>query len=51
MRKRIHWAVMIFLLISLMLSLIPLNTRADGPFDDLTPNEYTFTGRRGYVKI
>jgi len=34
-------------LIGLVLTLLVVGTRADGPFDALTPNEYTFIGRRG----
>ena len=35
------------MLIGLMLSQTFVNIQADAPFDDLTPNQYTFVGRRG----
>jgi hypothetical protein len=47
MKSRLRWAIVPLVLTGLLLSLLPHNTRADGPFDDLTPNEYTFAGRRG----
>ena len=42
-RSLVAWIV----LIGVFSSLIVLNGFADSPFDDLTPDEYTFTGRRG----
>ncbi|MBU0704801.1 MAG: hypothetical protein KKC18_13145, partial [Chloroflexi bacterium] len=47
MRKRFRWTITSVALVGLLLSLLPLSIRADAPFDDLTPNEYTFVGRRG----
>jgi hypothetical protein len=47
MKGKFRWAIALFVLIGLMLPLMVLDTQADAPFDDLTPNEYTFTGRRG----
>ena len=48
-KERGRWIVLPLILVSLVLSLAPLKTDtwADGPFDALTPNEYTFIGRRG----
>jgi hypothetical protein len=47
MRKYIRQITALSTLISLVVTLMMIDTRADGPFDDLTPNEYTFAGRRG----
>ncbi len=46
MKIRSRWTIRFVMLIGLTL-LAGLTTQAQGPFDDLTPNEYTFTGRRG----
>ncbi|MCP4537263.1 MAG: hypothetical protein GY832_08955 [Chloroflexi bacterium] len=47
MRKQICRIVMSITLVGLVLLLRPLSIKADAPFDDLTPNEYSFVGRRG----
>ncbi|HIE38391.1 MAG TPA: hypothetical protein EYP77_04865, partial [Anaerolineae bacterium] len=47
-KRQVRWALVASVLASLVLPLTALReTQADAPFDDLTPNEYTFTGRRG----
>jgi hypothetical protein len=47
MKPRILWATTLSVLISLVLPLTVLDTQADPPYDDLTPSQYTFVGRRG----
>ncbi|MBC7251995.1 MAG: hypothetical protein H5T62_17175, partial [Anaerolineae bacterium] len=47
MQVRIRLTITITVLLSLLWSLSALDIHADPPFDDLTPNQYTFVGRRG----
>ncbi|MCR4407748.1 MAG: hypothetical protein NUW24_12650 [Anaerolineae bacterium] len=47
MKNRIRQAITLFTLLSLILPLMVLNIQAAPPFDDLTPNQYSFAGRRG----
>ena len=47
MKNQIHRAIVLFTLITLILPLSALDSQAAPPFDDLTPNQYTFVGRRG----
>ncbi len=47
MRKATCWTVALILLAGLLLPSVASSPRSDAPLDDLTPNEYTFVGRRG----
>ena len=47
MKSRVCCAMVSFVIIGLVLSLVAHDIQADAPFDDLTPNQYTFAGRRG----
>ncbi|MBC7251958.1 MAG: hypothetical protein H5T62_16975, partial [Anaerolineae bacterium] len=47
MRGRLRWTIAFFLLVGLVWPVSRLDIHADPPFDDLTPNEYSFSGRRG----
>ncbi|MDY7041652.1 MAG: hypothetical protein SVX38_12395, partial [Chloroflexota bacterium] len=47
MKGRVGWVLTLSLLVVLVLPLTVIDIHADPPFDDLTPNEYSFAGRRG----
>ena len=47
MKQKTHRRVLLLTLVSLILTWSSADLRAAPPFDDLTPNEYTFAGRRG----
>lgn len=44
-KGQVRWGITLFDLIGLLLPLTVFDTQADAPFDDLTPNQYTFVDR------